>query len=1279
MAEAGVTKMIRLRKVVLGPPGSTEFPAKDSNKANADAASHDHVKLGNKISTGKYTLLSFLPKNLFEQFQRVANCYFLFQLCLQLYEPIASLDWQSTFVPLVFVLSVTAAKDGYDDFKRHRMDKKINNLKVRRWDPNTSEWEPDVKWHKVKCGDIIQIRKDEPIPADCVLLQTDSDKGECFVETKDLDGETNLKRRETHADIPRPSKGLAVDARDFCVFADDGNRQGKGAALEFDFPNNDLEKFQGTLLLEGGTNKIPLMNKNLLLRGCTLRNSQFAIGIVVYAGHDSKVMKNSGAARFKRTHVDKQMNVLVLVIFGLLVFFAALGSIINATWLDEKGTQFHVAYNWYYSYTKNWEDADGNFDLDFNKREQRESVISVLNFLAYIVVMNTLIPISLYVSVEFIRLGQSLLISFDPLMWDPKAKSYAQARSTTLSEECGQIDYIFSDKTGTLTANVMVFKKCCVNMEGGIKDFGVDSLDDQIKEFQKSIESSPTDPQVPNWKKSQAQLKQRAEEAKDMFADVQKYPGLAKSKNVPGYVDQAMAAELNNGALTKFFRLMAVCHTVVKDKESGEYQAESPDEKALVDAARDCGYEFQVNLDEKMTISLNGVEETFEVHEIMEFNSTRKRMSILVRDVTPGRDKQYRLYSKGADSIMFGRLSAKGEAEKAAYNEQLDIYARTGLRTLVMAQKDLTEDEFNAFNDQMQKEINDPDSQTLEDRKEALYNTLEKNLDIVGASAIEDKLQENVPETIQVLKDAGIKVWVLTGDKLETAVNIGMSCNLLQSSDKETLVEVTGVDDMGNLTQEEVEKQLQAGIRDLIETKKAEAENKTPEASQRDFSIVVTGPALTHVLFPSPKEIKEDEKNHKTKGKPLHWTPAMFNKQEKVKNSFLILAKQCRAVLCCRVSPLQKAKVVNCVKTDKKDNGEDNICLAIGDGANDVSMIKTAHVGVGISGLEGRQAVLASDYAIGEFQFLARLLLVHGRWSYYRMCVFLRYFFYKNLCFTIAQFWFAIYNGGSAMTDFDDLYISFFNVVFASAPPIAVAIFEQDVSATMAFKYPILYQAGPKNHYFSYGQFYMDLFKGFVHSILLFFTVVCAVTNGGGFGPDGLDQGDYSMFCLVLAFSNTIIVNLQLAIDVKHWTWVHWLSFAIGPLAWFFLFGITYGWVDDLGITFVSAFYGAFDRSMSNPQFWAASVLAIAVTTLPTFMSIAYTAEHAPTPMHIVRKSMLEWEKEQKTQSLTGKDLRKQGLDMPGNVHRNPGGRPSQRVDRSSSSSKPHNAESHMA
>ena len=215
--------------------------------------------------------------------------------------------------------------------------------------------------------------------------------------------------------------------------------------------------------------------------------------------------------------------------------------------------------------------------------------------------------------------------------------------------------------------------------------------------------------------------------------------GDGRQTTAPAYVDESMSNELQKGcSLYEFFRLMAVCHTVVKDKVSGEYQAESPDEKALVDAAAECGYVFELNLEGVMTIRANGVEEKYEVKEIMEFNSTRKRMSILVRDSQTG---NYRLFSKGADTIMFGRLSASAKAaDEADYTEQLDKFAVTGLRTLVMAQKDITPADYNAWAGKMQDAINSGDPMTLEDRKEALYDELERDLEIVGASAIEASL-----------------------------------------------------------------------------------------------------------------------------------------------------------------------------------------------------------------------------------------------------------------------------------------------------------------------------------------------------------------------------------------------------------------------------------------------------------------------------------------------------------------------------------------------------------
>merc|ERR1719270_3336226 len=192
------------------------------------------------------------------------------------------------------------------------------------------------------------------------------------------------------------------------------------------------------------------------------------------------------------------------------------------------------------------------------------------------------------------------------------------------------------------------------------------------------------------------------------------------------------------------------------------------------------------------------------------------------------------------------------------------------------------------------------------------------------------------------------------------------------------------------------------------------------------------------------------------------------------------VAEHCQSVICCRVTPLQKALVVELVKKYKEA-----VCLAIGDGANDVSMIKAADIGVGISGQEGMQAVLASDYSIAQFRYLERLLLVHGRWSYYRMCKFLRYFFYKNFAFTLCHFWYAFFCGFSAQPTMDELFISTFNVLYTSLPVVMMGCLEQDVPPWRSTRFPALYHPGPAKLWFSRKVFSNFAIHGLITSLIL--------------------------------------------------------------------------------------------------------------------------------------------------------------------------------------------------
>ncbi|VDD95383.1 unnamed protein product [Enterobius vermicularis] len=460
--------------------------------------------------------------------------------------------------------------------------------------------------------------------------------------------------------------------------------------------------------------------------------------------------------------------------------------------------------------------------------------------------------------------------------------------------------------------------------------------------------------------------------------------------------------------VVEFWRLLALCHTVMPERKDGrlEYQAQSPDEAALTSAARNFGYVFKSRTPNTITIEVNGVEEKYDLLCILDFNNVRKRMSVIVKN----KQGEITLYCKGADTIIKERheTNTSGEIAKIsrlslktcellwdATAAHLDRFAGDGLRTLCVAYKEIDSDYFALW--QMKYKEAAVAIENRQKKLDAVYEEIEQNMILLGATAIEDKLQDGVPETIAKLTEANIKIWVLTGDKQETAINIGYSCRLLT----ETLREVFVID---GEKEEEVEVQLKGVRRRLDQTL-----GQDPEGSE-GFALIINGHSLDYAL---------NERLERTFLDVGCMCQASFDLVGKIKVRLInptqdfdqtsLIIHYIKAVVCCRVTPLQKARVVDLVKRHKKA-----VTLAVGDGANDVSMIKTAHIGIGISGQEGMQAVLASDFSIGQFRYLERLLLVHGKWSYFRMTKFLTYFFYKNFSFTLTHFWYSFFCGYSA-------------------------------------------------------------------------------------------------------------------------------------------------------------------------------------------------------------------------------------------------------------------------
>ncbi|KPM06938.1 phospholipid-transporting ATPase ID-like protein, partial [Sarcoptes scabiei] len=989
--------------------------------------------------------------------------------------------------------------------------------------------------------------------ADLLLLSTSEPNGLCYVETAELDGETNLKCRQALPETAELGDKIELLANF------DGTR--------LNTPNNNLVKFEG--VLKWRSQKFSLDNEKMLLRGCRLRNTKWCFGVVIFAGRDTKLVQNSGKTILKRTSLDRLLNILILGIVLFLIIMCLFCTIACGVWETLTGQYFRIYLPWDKIVPK--DPTSG------------ATIISILVFFSYAIVLNTVVPISLYVSVEIIRFFHSLWINWDIKMFHEQTDTPAKARTTTLNEELGQIKYIFSDKTGTLTQNIMTFNKCSIM---GVH-YG-DILND----------------------------KGEAIEITEATASVDFSANVLYEKKFKFY-DQNLLDEVKEGNedVHEFFRLLAICHTVMCEEKDGtlEYQAQSPDEAALTSAARNFGFIFKSRTPTSITIEELGRTQIYELLDILDFNNVRKRMSVIVR-----KDGKIKLYCKGADSMIFERMDPSCVDLQQITVEHLNKFASEGLRTLCLANKEIDEQIYREW----KIKLNDASCslENREDKVDACYEEIEKNLFLIGATAIEDKLQDGVPQTIANLALAGIKLWVLTGDKQETAINIGYSCQLLSDDMNEVfIIEGWDFDQVRN-------ELLQS--RDSISNNL----NQRNTANNRNCSVITfqddivsqqqavnatmpqpnnTNPKSIHQPSPQTTCNAQDELNEFGGfALVINGHSLIHALDSKLEMLFLDVASSCKAVICCRVTPLQKAMVVDLVKRHKKA-----VTLAIGDGANDVSMIKTAHIGVGISGQEGMQAVLSSDFSIAQFRFLERLLLVHGRWSYLRMCKFLQYFFYKNFAFTLCNLWYAFFCGFSAQTLFDPVFISFYNVFYTSLPVLAMGIFDQDVDEIFSIRFPLLYTPGLADLLFNKLVFLKSVAHGIITSFILFFISYGAFKNA--VGPEGINLDGHQIFGTVVSTILVIVVTAQvkifdslsikIALDTSYWTVFNHIVIW-GSLAFYFSLTLL------INSNFIGNQYlGCFRMTLSSGQFWFTMIIIVIILLFPVIAIRFYNITVHPT------------------------------------------------------------------
>ncbi|XP_034047826.1 phospholipid-transporting ATPase ID-like [Thalassophryne amazonica] len=1066
-------------------------------RANDRAFNLSYHYANNAIKTSKYNIFTFLPLNLFEQMRRLANAYFFFLFILQLIPAISSLSWFTTAVPLVLVLSITAVKDATDDFNRHKSDKQVNNRLANVLIDGELRSE---KWMNVQVGDIIKLESNHFVTADLLLLSSSEPLNLVYIETAELDGETNLKVKQALTVTGKMGDSIQALAS-------------FNGEVQCEPPNNRLDKFKGKLMINGQT--YSLDNEKMLLRGCTLRNTEWCFGLVIFGGPDTKLMQNSGKTIFKRTSIDHLMNILVLCIFGFLACMCTILAIGNAVWEVREGSVFTA----------------------FLPRPPRinTALSSFLSFWSYIIVLNTVVPISLYVSVEIIRLGNSFFIDWDRKMYYTKSDTPAQARTTTLNEELGQIKYIFSDKTGTLTQNVMTFNKCSINGKSYGELFDISGQRVEITEKTQRVDFS--------WNQ------------------------LADPKFVFHDYSLVETVKEGNPEAQNFFRLLALCHTVMpEEKKEGElyYQAQSPDEGALVTAARNFGFVFRSRTSETIAVVEMGKQITYELLAVLDFNNVRKRMSVIVSSP----EGKLILYCKGADTIIYERLHPSCSKLMDVTTRHLNEYAGDGLRTLVLAYKDLDETYMQDWKQRHYEATMAMEGR--EERLDQLYEEIEKDLMLLGATAVEDKLQDGVPQTIEQLTKADIKIWVLTGDKQETAENIGYSCNMLREEMNEVFI-------MAAHTAEGVKQELENARQKMC-----------PGATQEPLVRTVRA----GLFWLKKSQTVHDEEVDGEYGLIINGHSLAFALEKNLQLELLRTACMCQTVICCRVTPLQKAQVVQLVKKYKQA-----VTLAIGDGANDVSMIKAAHIGVGISGQEGMQAVLSSDFSFAQFRYLQRLLLVHGRWSYLRMCKFLSYFFYKNFTFTFVHFWYAFFCGFSAQTVYDEWFITLYNLVYTALPILGLSIFDQDVNDRWSIRHPQLYRPGQLNRYFNKKAFVLCIMHSCYSSLILFFIPWATVHDT--VRDDGKDIADYQSFALLAQTCLLAVVSIQLCLDTHYWTAVNQF-FIWGSLAAYFAITFTI-YSNGMFLIFTQAFpfIGTARNSLNQPNLWLTIILTSILCLLP--------------------------------------------------------------------------------
>ena len=966
-----------------------EFVRQELADMQEDAESHSaesrEVDLGqsqkkrfpsNVVSNAKYTAWSFLPVTLYNEFRFFLNIYFLLVALSQII-PYLRIGYMSTYiVPLAVVLSISIGKEAFDDIARRRRDAEANaepytvlSLAPSQGRPSDAEpLEVQKRSRDIKVGDVLKLEKNQRVPADVVILQTRLPESgnlddspinepsnpvgtEMFIRTDQLDGETDWKLRLPSVltqslklrDLPKLRISAGAPEKKVNEFVGTAELA-SSSALPYDpyVANGSLANGNTERPVDDETapdmtppTSAPLTIDNTAWANTVVASNTVVYAAVIYTGRQTRSALSTSPSRSKTGLLELEINNLTKI---LCIMTLSLSIILVAL----EGFEPSNKKPWYVA------------------------------IMIYLILFSTIIPISLRVNLDMGKTVYAYFIERDRGIPD------TVVRTSTIPEDLGRIEYLLSDKTGTLTQNEMQLRKIHV----GTVAYAGDAMEEVVTHVHQAF-------------------------GKDSEQDKSGGGGGSNTKT-----RREIGVRVRDLVVA-----LSLCHNVTPTSEEidGEvvtsYQASSPDEIAIVEFTESVGLRLLQRDREKIVIQSVDTEKIViraEIKDVFPFTSDSKRMGIILRltmDTVDGQtsDETW-FFQKGADTVMASIVATNDWLDEETAN-----MAREGLRTLVVARRKLSPDQYASFSSAYKEA-----SLALHDREAgmaALVKThLEHDLELLGVTGVEDRLQRDVKPSLELLRNAGVKIWMLTGDKVETARCVAISARLVARGQH-----------IHTLAKLRRKAEAQDGL-DLIR-------------NRADSCLLIDGESLALML-------------------------THFRQQ------FIALAVRLPAVIACRCSPTQKAEVANLIRKHTKKR----VCC-IGDGGNDVSMIQAADVGIGIVGKEGRQASLAADFSVTQFCHLTKLLVWHGRNSYKRSAKLGQFIIHRGLIIAVCQTMYNIAGHFDPKGLFKDWLLVGYATVYTTAPVFSL-VMDRDVDEHLANLYPELYKELKKGESLSYKSFF---------------------------------------------------------------------------------------------------------------------------------------------------------------------------------------------------------------